>query len=48
MTRSKTAEGTQAYFDDYVFGVADYDEYLARVGGKARMLELEKIEQLRA
>lgn len=48
MTRSKTAEGTQAYFDDYVFGVADYDEYLALVGGRARMLQLEKIEHLRA
>jgi acyl CoA:acetate/3-ketoacid CoA transferase alpha subunit len=47
MTRSKTAEGAEAYFQEYVFDVADYDAYLAKVGGLPRLHALRQIEELR-
>ena len=31
---SKTAEGAEAYFQEYVFGVADFDAYLEKIGGR--------------
>jgi len=45
---SKTEEGVQSYMDKYVFGVADFDEYLERIGGLRTMRLLKQIEQLRA
>jgi glutaconate CoA-transferase subunit A len=48
LTVSKTDEGAREYFERYVFGVADYDEYLERVGGLRKLTQLKQIEQLRA
>jgi glutaconate CoA-transferase, subunit A len=48
LTRSKTAEGTEAYLEDYVFGVSDFDAYLAKVGGLPRLRYLKQVEDLRA
>jgi acyl CoA:acetate/3-ketoacid CoA transferase alpha subunit len=47
MTLSKTEEGTQEYLDKYVFGVADFDEYLERIGGLRKLHQLRRIELLR-
>ncbi len=43
---SKTPEGTQKYFEEYVFGVPDFDAYLEKIGGKRRMEELKRIMAL--
>lgn len=48
LTLSKTDEGTREYFEKYVFGVADFDEYLERIGGLRTLTQLKQIEQLRA
>jgi 3-oxoacid CoA-transferase subunit A/glutaconate CoA-transferase subunit A len=48
MELSKTEEGARAYMEKYVFGVADFDEYLERVGGLRKMHQLKQIELLRA
>jgi len=48
LTRSKTPEGTQEYFQEYVFDVADFDDYLMKVGGLKRLQHLKMVEQLRA
>jgi 3-oxoacid CoA-transferase subunit A/glutaconate CoA-transferase subunit A len=45
---SKTEEGTRSYFDKYVYGVKNFQEYLELVGGEKRMKELREIEFLRA
>jgi glutaconate CoA-transferase subunit A len=45
LTRSE--EGTQAYLKKYVFEVVDFQGYLERIGGRPRMEELKRIEQLR-
>ncbi len=47
LNRSKTPEGAAGYFQEYVFGVPDYDAYLAKIGGLPRMLHLRRIEELR-
>jgi 3-oxoacid CoA-transferase subunit A/glutaconate CoA-transferase subunit A len=43
---SQTEAGTQAYFDEFVFGVPDFAAYLKKVGGKKRMAQLKKIMNL--
>ncbi len=43
---SKTPEGTQKYFEEYVYGVPDYAAYLEKIGGKKRMEELKRIMNL--
>jgi 3-oxoacid CoA-transferase subunit A/glutaconate CoA-transferase subunit A len=43
---SKTPEGTQKYFDEYVFGVPDFDAYLEKIGGLRKMTELKRIMKL--
>ena len=48
LTLARTAEGAQAYFDKYVWGVADFDAYLEKIGGLRTMAQLRQIEQLRA
>jgi len=48
LTLSRTEEGTKAYFDQYVFGVRDFEEYLERVGGVRKLTYLKRVEQLRA
>lgn len=45
---SKTPEGTKEYFDKYVFGVEDFEEYLELVGGIRKLNYLKKVEQFRA
>ncbi len=47
LTLSKTEEGTQEYLQKYVFGVADFDEYLERIGGLRTLNQLRQVEQLR-
>ena len=34
---AETAEGAQEYFEKYVFGASDFEEYLERVGGIRKM-----------
>jgi 3-oxoacid CoA-transferase subunit A/glutaconate CoA-transferase subunit A len=43
---SKTPEGTQKYFEEYVYGVPDYAAYLEKIGGQRRMEELKRIMNL--
>jgi acyl CoA:acetate/3-ketoacid CoA transferase alpha subunit len=45
---SKTPQGTQEYFDKYVHGVKDFDEYLELVGGLRKLQYLRQVEELRA
>ncbi len=47
MQCSKTAVGADAYFEEYVFGVPDFDAYLDKVGGLKQLHHLKKVEQLR-
>jgi acyl CoA:acetate/3-ketoacid CoA transferase alpha subunit len=47
LTLAKTVEGVQQYFEKYVFGVADFQEYLEKVGGLRTMSQLKQVEQLR-
>ncbi len=42
---SKTPEGARDYFDKYVHGVQDFDEYLERVGGLKKLSYLKRVEQ---
>jgi hypothetical protein len=37
----------QQYFEKYVFSVADFQEYLEKVGGLRTMSQLKQVEQLR-
>jgi acyl CoA:acetate/3-ketoacid CoA transferase alpha subunit len=48
MRRSVTAEGADAYFQEYVLGVPDFDAYLEKIGGLKRLHHLKLVEQLRA
>jgi glutaconate CoA-transferase, subunit A len=48
MTLAKTAEGAQEYFEKYVFGVADFDEYLEKISGLKTLSQLKQVELLRA
>jgi len=48
MTRSATDEGVEAYFQEYVFDLPDFDAYLAKIGGLKQMLYLRQVEELRA
>ena len=41
---STTQAGTEEYFDKYVFGVADFEEYLELIGGVRKFNELRRIE----
>jgi acyl CoA:acetate/3-ketoacid CoA transferase len=45
---SKTETGLGEYFDKYVYGVRDFDEYIELVGGQAKMKKLREIELLKA
>lgn len=44
---SKTAEGSKAYLDKYVYGVKDHDEYLKRIGDERlkRCVELRETRE---
>jgi 3-oxoacid CoA-transferase subunit A/glutaconate CoA-transferase subunit A len=45
---SRTPEGTEKYFDKYVYGVKDFHEYLDLVGGTRKLQYLREVEELRA
>ena len=45
---SQTPEGAQAYFEKYVYSVADFNEYLERVGGAQKLDYLHQVEQFKA
>lgn len=48
MSLAKTPEGAGQYFEKYVFGVADFNEYLEKIGGLKTLSQLKQVEQLRA
>jgi len=43
---SKTAEGVEQYFKEYVFGVPNYEAYLEKVGGKRLLTHLQQVMNL--
>jgi acyl CoA:acetate/3-ketoacid CoA transferase alpha subunit len=43
---SKTPEGTRQYFEEYVFGVPDFDAYLEKVGGLRKLAHLKRVMKL--
>jgi hypothetical protein len=45
---SKSPEGTKEYFDKYVYGTKDFNEYLELVGGLRKLQYLKQVEELRA
>jgi hypothetical protein len=47
LDRSQTPEGTAAYFEKYVYGVENFDEYLELAGGIHQLNYLKQVEQLR-
>ncbi|MDD5448274.1 MAG: CoA transferase subunit A [Actinomycetota bacterium] len=42
----KTEEGTKKFYDEYIYGVEDFDEYLEKVGGFKKMKKLRAQEKL--
>ena len=45
-TVSKTPEGAQAYFEKYVFGVRDFEQYIELIGGVRKLNQLGRLERL--
>ncbi|MBC7232421.1 MAG: CoA transferase subunit A [Chloroflexi bacterium] len=45
---SRSPEGTKEYFDKYVYGTKDFNEYLELVGGLRKLQYLKQVEELRA
>jgi acyl CoA:acetate/3-ketoacid CoA transferase alpha subunit/acyl CoA:acetate/3-ketoacid CoA transferase beta subunit len=45
LSASVTDEGVQGYLEKYVYGMKDFSEYLACVGGKKRLAQLGRIER---
>jgi len=45
---SRTEDGAKKYFEKYVYGVDDFEEYLELVGGVKKLNYLKKLELLRA
>jgi len=43
---SKTPEGTSRYFEEYVFGVPDFETYLEKVGGIRKLTHLKQVMKL--
>jgi 3-oxoacid CoA-transferase subunit A/glutaconate CoA-transferase subunit A len=48
LTVSKTPEGVQRYFDEFVFGVPDFESYLEKIGGMRKLKHLKQVMDLRA
>jgi acyl CoA:acetate/3-ketoacid CoA transferase alpha subunit len=44
LTLSRTPEGTEDYFNKYVYGTKDHREYLEIIGGDQRLQELRRVE----
>jgi len=45
---SQTDEGVKQYFEKYVYGVENFDEYLHLIGGAEKLNYLRRVEQLKA
>jgi len=45
---SQTDEGTKEYFEKYVYGVENFDEYLHLIGGPEKLNYLRRVEELKA
>jgi len=45
---SKSPEGAKEYFDKYVYGLKDFNDYLDKIGGLRKLQYLKEVEQLRA
>ena len=45
---TRTEEGTKQYFEKYVYGVDDFNQYLELIGGVEKLNYLKKLEQGRA
>jgi len=45
---SQTDEGVKQYFEKYVYGVENFDEYLRLIGGAEKLNYLRRVEQLKA
>jgi len=43
---SKTPEGTAQYFEEFVFGVPNYEAYLKKIGGKRKLAHLKRVMNL--
>jgi 3-oxoacid CoA-transferase subunit A/glutaconate CoA-transferase subunit A len=43
---SKTPQGTSKYFEEYVFGVPDFEAYLEKVGGNRKLAHLKRVMKL--
>ncbi len=48
LTMAETPAGVVEYFDKYVFGVGDFEEYLERVGGIRKLNYLKQVMQFKA
>lgn len=46
LDKGKTEEGTNEFFEEYIYNIADYDEYLEKIGGVKKMNELRAIDKL--
>ncbi len=46
LSQSRTPEGTADYLDEFVFGASDFQAYLEKIGGSARLEHLRKVELL--
>jgi glutaconate CoA-transferase, subunit A len=44
---SKTPEGAAQYFEEFVFGVPDYEAYLKKIGGKRKLAHLKQVMNLK-
>lgn len=45
---SKTDDGVRQYFEKYVKGTDDFNEYLKRIGGARKLKYLQQLEYLKA
>ena len=43
---SKTPEGTREYFEEFVFGLPDFNAYLEKVGGIRKLTHLKQVMKL--
>jgi acyl CoA:acetate/3-ketoacid CoA transferase alpha subunit len=43
---SKTPQGTRSYFDEFVHGTRDFNEYLNKIGGSRKLEHLMQVERL--
>jgi acyl CoA:acetate/3-ketoacid CoA transferase alpha subunit len=45
LRQATTLQGAQEYLEEYVYGAADFSQYLERVGGTETLQRLEQLEQ---